>query len=66
MATMKSGKGHFAGIAQRLAKKRSGFLQTGAKNGLKGAGNVGGSSVPAKSGKMNTTKGQKALNPEQQ
>lgn len=63
---MKSGKGHFAGIAQRLAKKRSGFLQTGAKNGLKGAGNIGGSTKPAKSGKVKTTPGQKALNPNQQ
>lgn len=63
---MKSNRGHFAAAAMRLAKRRSGKLQTGAKDGMRGGGEIGGSKVPAKSGKMNTTKGQKALNPEQQ
>lgn len=66
-AVPKTGKGHFAGAAQRLAKLRSGVLQHGVpKHSPTGASPIGGSRRPPNSGKMNTSKAQKALNPEQQ
>lgn len=63
----KTGKGHFANAAQRLAKLRSGALQHGVpKHAPMGALNIGTSKKPGKSGKMNTTPGQFGLNSEQQ
>lgn len=64
---MKSGKGHFAAAAQRIAKKRSGTLQHGVpKHAPTGASNIAGSKVPPKSKKVHSTEGQTALNPMQQ
>lgn len=66
-STMKTGKGHFASSAQRLAKLRSGFLQHGVpKHSPTGASEIGGSKKPAKSGKVKTSPGQFGLNPKQQ
>lgn len=68
---MKTGKGHFAAAAQRIAKLRSGHLQHGipkhAPTGI--AGNVGKSGIVKKldSGlKVQASEGQTGLNPEQQ
>ena len=64
---MKTGKGHFAAAAQRIAKKRSGNLQTGlVKHAPVGASDIKGSKVPPKSKKVGVSSAQMALNPEQQ
>ena len=64
---MKTGKGHFAAAAQKLAKLRSGTLQHGVpKHDMTGAGEIKGSRVPANSKKMMASEGQTALNPKQQ
>jgi hypothetical protein len=66
-AGTETGKGHFAAMAQRIAKLRKGHLQHGVpKHAPTGAMNIGGSKRPANSDKVMPTKGQKALNPEQQ
>lgn len=67
---MKTGKGHFAAAAQRIAKKRSGLLQTGIPKHLPTGtnGSVGNSKVVAK-GKglsVQASEAQSALNPKQQ
>lgn len=63
----KSGKGHFAAAAQKIAKKRSGHLQHGVpKHAPTGASNIGGSKVPANSKKVHASEAQTALNPQQQ
>ena len=70
-STMKSGKGHFAAAAQRIAKLRSGHLQHGVpKHAPKGTtGEVGFSGVVRKMDKGKTVQpsaGQTGLNPKQQ
>lgn len=65
----KSGKGHFAAAAQRLAKLRNtgSDLQHGVpKNANHGAGAIGGSKRPGDSKKIMATEAQTALNPKQQ
>ena len=63
----KTGKGHFAAAAQRIAKLRSGHLQHGVpKHAPVGAKPIGGSKTPANSKKVHASEGQTALNPEQQ
>jgi len=68
---MKTGKGHFAAAAQRIAKKRSGNLQTGVpKHAPVGTnGQVGRSGIAKQldSGlKVQASEAQTALNPKQQ
>lgn len=68
---MKTGKGHFAAAAQRIAQKRSGLLQTGVpKHAPTGTnGQVGRSGVAKKldSGlKVQSSEAQSALNMKQQ
>ena len=66
---MKSGKGHFAAAAQRIAKMRSGKLQHGVpKHAPLGARPIGGSGFTKKPkfGVAQASEGQTALNPEQQ
>lgn len=66
-SSMKSGKGHFASSAQRLAKLRSGYLQHGVpRHAPLGGLEIGGTKKPAKSGKMKTSPAQFGLNPKQQ
>ena len=61
----KTGKGHFAAAAERLAKLRSGVLQHGVpKHAPTGASPIGGSKRPANSKKVQPPKDN--LNPEQQ
>lgn len=65
----KTGKGHFAAAAGKVAKMRSGILQHGVpKHAPTGAGPIGGSKRPGStSGKtFNATEAQTALNPKQQ
>jgi hypothetical protein len=66
---MKSGKGHFAAAAQRVARLRSKTLQHGVPRHMPvGASHIGGSgmSTPPAFGGVNATEGQTALNPKQQ
>lgn len=61
----KTGKGHFAAAAQKVAKLRSGNLQHGVpKHAPLGSSTIGGSKVPPKSKKIQAPKDN--LNPEQQ
>lgn len=68
--SMKSGKGHFAAAAQRIAKLRSKTLQHGVpRHGPMGASNIGGSGFTKKPNfgqNQLATEGQTALNPKQQ
>jgi hypothetical protein len=68
--SLKTGKGHFAAAAQRIAKKRSGVLQTGVpKHAPTGTnGTVGNSRIVARGKGLTaqSTEGQTALNPKQQ
>ena len=67
--TMKSGKGHFAAAAQRIAKKRSGHLQHGVpKHAPMGGPQVGHSGIVKKGPGLTAqpTDAQVGLNPEQQ
>lgn len=67
--SMKSGKGHFAAAAQRIAKLRSKTLQHGVpRHGPMGASNIGGSGFTKKPsfGVAQASEGQTALNPKQQ
>jgi len=67
---LKTGKGHFAAAAQRIAKKRSGVLQTGVpKHAPMGTfGSVGNSKIVARGPGLTAqaSEGQSALNPGQQ
>lgn len=66
---MKSGKGHFAAAAQRIAKLRSGTLQHGVpKNAPMGAMNIGGSGMTATPsfGKPKMSIAQQSMNEEQE
>jgi len=67
-APTKTGKGHFAAAAQRLAKLRSGHLQHGVpKHAPLGGPKVGHSAVTGGPGlTVQATEGETGLNPEQQ
>jgi hypothetical protein len=65
----KTGKGHFAAAAQRIAKLRSGHLQHGVpKHAPVGAKPIGGSGFTKKPkfGTVQTSEAQTGLNPKQQ
>lgn len=69
-APTKTGKGHFAAAAQRLAKLRSGHLQHGGtmngQNALRGAGMPSQSAVTGGPGQtVQASEAQSALNPKQ-
>ncbi len=66
---MKTGKGHFAAAAQRIAKKRSGVLQTGhVKHAPMGGPQVGKSGIVSRGKGLTAqaSEAQSALNPKQQ
>lgn len=69
-SAIKSGKGHFAAAAQRIAQKRSGVLQYGVpKHAPTGAKPIGGSGMSKPQGNFGTaqsSEGQTALDPKQQ
>src|SRR4029077_3261426 len=63
----KTGKGHFAAAAQRIAKLRSGNLQHGVpKRAPLGGPQAGHSTGKIPSKKVQASEAQTALNPEQQ